>query len=100
MQEVIIAYEGMTLLNHIHHEKCLTIRIIVQQGQYDFRDVISNVSSIAADDVEYCKVNGSFPKYNISLMSVHNNSTWKNRPMFTDELPLSAVRTGEMYLYR
>lgn len=100
MQEIIIAYEGKRLKIYIHIKTCFTIRISVHIGQFDFRDLISNVSSIATDDVEYCKVNGSFPKYNISLTSVHTNSMWRDKPMFTDELPLSAARFGEMYLYR
>lgn len=69
-------------------------------GHFDLRDLIANVSSIAAEDIEYCKVTGTFPKFNIALMSVHANSSWTDRPLFTDDMALSSVRSGGMYLYR
>lgn len=69
-------------------------------ARHDLRQLIADVApTLAADDVQYMKLSGTFP-HTMSVLSVHANGSWSNRPLFTDEMPLSAARSGDMYFYR
>lgn len=73
-------------------------RLCVCADPVDFRALISQGSGIAVDDLEYYKVSGSFPKYNVYTLSVHSNTMWTDKQILTDDIELS--RSGDMFFYR
>lgn len=66
----------------------------------DLRELISNVAGpLPAEDIEYMKVAGTWPHHE-PVLSLHAHGAWTDRPLYTDVLPLSAARSGDMYFYR
>lgn len=71
-------------------------------GHYDLRELIANVCtpSLNVDDIEYMKMSGLFPFTTTSIFSLHTNSLWSDKPLWTDVEPLMLTRSGDMYYYR
>lgn len=63
------------------------------------RQLISNISGIPIDNVEYAKLNGSFPR-TLSVLTVHNNLTWLASSTTVDKWPLNNAHDGNIFYYR
>lgn len=63
------------------------------------RQLISNISGIPIDNVEYAKLNGSFPR-TLSVLTIHNNLTWLASSTTVDKWPLNIAHDGNIFYYR
>lgn len=65
----------------------------------EMRQLISELSGIPLDNVEYAKLNGSFPR-TLSVLQVHNNLTWSATSTTVDKWPLNIAYDGNIFYYR
>lgn len=63
------------------------------------RQLISDISGIPIDNVEYAKLNGTFPR-TLSVLTVHNNLTWLASSTTVDKWPLNIAHDGNIFYYR
>lgn len=102
MQEIVVAYEGAIDSATSVFCVCADANHCLSAGHYDLRELIAAVCTppLNVDDIEYMKMTGSFPFNTNSIFSLHTNSSWSDKPLWSDEEPLSYTRSGDMYYYR
>ncbi|XP_055703055.1 ubiquitin carboxyl-terminal hydrolase 47 [Phlebotomus papatasi] len=67
------------------------------QNSGDLRKVISDLSKIPFEDVEYDKVSGAFPRNSIHLMNMNSVLDWTKAPI---EFEMWSTTDGHIFYYR
>ncbi|XP_055315105.1 ubiquitin carboxyl-terminal hydrolase 47 isoform X3 [Sitodiplosis mosellana] len=66
----------------------------------NMKSVLSQHSGIPEENIEFAKVQGTFPHHSVSILEIHTSLLWNSNPTTLNEFPLSNSQDGIMFFYR
>ncbi|KAJ6641819.1 Ubiquitin carboxyl-terminal hydrolase 47 [Pseudolycoriella hygida] len=67
----------------------------------ELKNVLSSVSGIPEENIEYAMPSGLFPRYNLNVLTMHTTSlTWCWSTVKADEWPLNSAHNSDCFIFR